>query len=82
MSESSDHDGRCADCGAEPPITDTEYTLISSQHGWRCTKVVNEKGHPIDRLAVPQVLGQAPRARPVGHAKIEGCALTLLAGQA
>jgi len=26
---------RCADCGGESPETNTNYTLISQQHGWR-----------------------------------------------
>ncbi len=26
---------RCQECGAESPQTNTNYTLISKQHGWR-----------------------------------------------
>ena len=26
---------RCTDCGAKAPHTQTNYTLISAQHGWR-----------------------------------------------
>lgn len=25
----------CVDCGSKSPETDTNYTLISAQHGWR-----------------------------------------------
>lgn len=28
---------RCKDCGALAPRTETNFTLISSQHGWRLT---------------------------------------------
>ncbi len=28
----------CVDCRASAPETDTNYTLISSQHGWRLTR--------------------------------------------
>lgn len=35
---------QCRDCGASPPPTESNYTLISSQHGWRCVIAVNDKG--------------------------------------
>jgi hypothetical protein len=28
---------KCVDCGGESPQTNTNYTLISRQHGWRLT---------------------------------------------
>ncbi|MGH7440861.1 MAG: hypothetical protein ACRENE_34725, partial [Polyangiaceae bacterium] len=28
----------CADCGKEAPQTETNYTLISAQFGWRLTR--------------------------------------------
>ena len=34
----------CADCQVEAPITDTNYTLISSRYGWRMTRVVTTDG--------------------------------------
>ena len=74
MSESSDHDGRCADCRAEPPITDTEYTLISSQHGWRCTKVVNEQGHPMIVWRCPKCWARHRGRDPSATRRSEGCA--------
>jgi hypothetical protein len=35
---------RCLDCGARPPATDTNYTLISTRYGWRCTRAVDVQG--------------------------------------
>jgi len=40
MSDSDDisaHRHQCVDCGKFSPQTETNYTLISSQHGWRLT---------------------------------------------
>ena len=36
----------CVRCRATAPSTDTEYTLISQKHGWRCRKVENAGGVP------------------------------------
>lgn len=35
---------RCVACGALAPSTDTSYTLISSQHGWRLSRTLNADG--------------------------------------
>jgi hypothetical protein len=34
----------CVDCGVAPPATESEYTLISAQHGWRLSRGVNSEG--------------------------------------
>jgi len=33
-------------CGAQAPVTETDYTLIGSKHAWRCKKTVDESGNP------------------------------------
>jgi len=38
---------QCRDCGASPPPTQSNYTLISSQHGWRCVIAMNDQGEKI-----------------------------------
>jgi DNA-directed RNA polymerase subunit RPC12/RpoP len=35
---------KCADCGVESPPTETNYTLISKEHGWRMTRTVDADG--------------------------------------
>jgi hypothetical protein len=34
----------CVDCGVTPPQTESEYTLISAQHGWRLSRGVTASG--------------------------------------
>jgi hypothetical protein len=34
----------CIDCKALSPETDTNYTLISAQYGWRITRVTTSEG--------------------------------------
>ena len=34
----------CADCKTSSPITETNYTLISSRYGWRLERVQTEDG--------------------------------------
>lgn len=42
---------RCADCGAAAPATETNYTLISAQHGWRLSidKLPDGRREPVWR---------------------------------
>jgi len=35
---------KCFDCGTFAPATETNYTLISSTHGWRLTRRVTDAG--------------------------------------
>ena len=34
----------CTDCGQKSPVTETNYTLIGKQHGWRMTRAVTPDG--------------------------------------
>jgi hypothetical protein len=34
----------CVECRVSPPKTETHYTLISSRHGWRLSRVANPDG--------------------------------------
>jgi len=45
-----DLDRVCVDCSKIPPPTDTPYTLISSQHGWRLVfESINGRRVPVWR---------------------------------
>lgn len=35
---------RCTDCGTTAPPTETNYTLISAQHGWRLSLSTGKDG--------------------------------------
>lgn len=46
----TDFDRVCVDCSKIPPETETPYTLISSQHGWRLVfENLNGKRTPVWR---------------------------------
>jgi hypothetical protein len=34
----------CAECGKQSPETETDYTLISAQYGWRLTRTMDRDG--------------------------------------
>jgi hypothetical protein len=44
----------CADCGQEPPATQTNYTLISARHGWRLARSVDENGRKVMKWRCPE----------------------------
>ena len=44
----------CVDCGAGAPPTNTRYTLISSEHGWRLRRGVNPDGVPFIEWRCPE----------------------------
>jgi len=46
-------ENRCVDCGKEPPETETEYTLISSRHGWRLTRGADLNGQRVMEWRCP-----------------------------
>jgi hypothetical protein len=57
----------CADCKRLAPETETEYTLISTDHGWRLTRVRKPDGAfvfvwrcPTCWRAYKEAQGQAP----------------------
>ncbi len=45
-------DKRCVDCGARPPRTRTNYTLIE-RHGWRLTVSSKEDGRKTMEMRCP-----------------------------
>ncbi len=38
---------RCVGCNAVAPPTETNYTLISNQHAWRCAKQLDANGQKV-----------------------------------
>ena len=46
-------DNKCVDCGKTPPATDTNYTLISSRHGWRLTRGADQNGQRVMEWRCP-----------------------------
>jgi hypothetical protein len=44
---------QCVDCGALSPETETNYTLISSRHGWRLTRSFDAEGRKIMEWRCP-----------------------------
>jgi hypothetical protein len=44
----------CADCGEQPPATETNYTLISARHGWRLSRSVDETGQKVMKWRCPE----------------------------
>jgi hypothetical protein len=43
---------RCIGCGAEPPPTNTDFTLVSAQ-GWRLTPAMNDDGKKVMQWRCP-----------------------------
>ena len=46
-------DNKCVDCGKKAPATDTNYTLISSRHGWRLTRGADKAGQRVMEWRCP-----------------------------
>jgi len=44
----------CVDCGARPPPTETNYTLISSRYGWRLTRAIDSDGNRMMEWRCPR----------------------------
>lgn len=44
----------CVDCGKLSPPTETNYTLISSQHGWRLTLGTDALGKRVMQWRCPK----------------------------
>jgi hypothetical protein len=44
----------CVDCHVQSPPTDTNYTLISSRHGWRLTVTPESSGQRIPEWRCPK----------------------------
>jgi hypothetical protein len=45
---------RCVVCGKHPPTTQSAYTLVSSEFGWRFTRGVDAEGKPIPNAYCPR----------------------------
>ena len=53
----------CVDCAAGAPPTNTRYTLISSQHGWRLRRGVGVDGVPFIEWRCPECWAVFKEAR-------------------
>src|SRR5580704_10274076 len=53
----------CIGCGKKSPETETNYTLISSQFGWRLTRSVGENGHTLVEWRCPVCWRDYKKAR-------------------
>jgi hypothetical protein len=49
--ESRNH---CVGCGTSSPATETNYTLIGPQYGWRVSRSVDPKGRKIAEWHCPK----------------------------
>src|SRR5258708_30871392 len=54
----------CADCGKEAPQTETNYTLISAQFGWRLTRSTDASGGVLVEWRGPGCWGGVKKRRP------------------
>jgi hypothetical protein len=54
----------CADCGKEAPQTETNYTLISAQFGWRLTRSKTPSGDLLVEWRCPSCWREYKRQRP------------------
>jgi hypothetical protein len=43
----------CVECGTKSPETETNYTLISSRHGWRLTRSFDAEGRRVMQWRCP-----------------------------
>lgn len=43
----------CVDCKTRSPETQTNYTLISSRHGWRLTRNFDREGNKVMEWRCP-----------------------------
>src|SRR5258708_542516 len=67
----------CVDCACTSPKTNTDYTLISAEHGWRLTRERDASGRVTLTWRCPEcwrrrkenrVVAAAPRAMSETHA--------------
>jgi hypothetical protein len=54
----------CADCGKEAPQTETNYTLISAQFGWRLTRSKGPSGELVVAWRCPECWREFKKQRP------------------
>jgi YD repeat-containing protein len=54
---------RCKGCGAESPQTNTNYTLISQQHGWRLAFEYEADGRRVAHWRCPKCWDRHRKAK-------------------
>jgi hypothetical protein len=54
----------CIDCHKQSPETETDYTLISSQFGWRLTRSKGADGGLLLEWRCPACWGEYKRSKP------------------
>ena len=54
----------CVRCGKSPPETNTDYTLISAQFGWRLTRARRDDGVNILEWRCPECWLEHKKAMP------------------
>jgi hypothetical protein len=55
----------CVGCGKKSPETETNYTLISAQFGWRLTRFKSPEGNLVVEWRCPTCWREYKRTRPV-----------------
>jgi hypothetical protein len=55
---------RCVDCSRESPETNTNYTLISAQYGWRLQRTRRADGVVVVEWRCPECWRRYKEARP------------------
>jgi hypothetical protein len=54
----------CVNCMKRSPETDSDYTLLSSQHGWRLMRTKAASGVVLREWRCPSCWGDFKRAHP------------------
>jgi hypothetical protein len=60
---------KCVGCGGYSPQTETNYTLISAQYGWRLTRFQMPRGGAIAEWRCPDCWQRYKEARGVHPAQ-------------
>lgn len=54
----------CNDCKTESPEVETNYTLISSRHGWRLHRSVDSAGRTLMEWRCPECWARFRKRKP------------------
>jgi hypothetical protein len=54
----------CVGCQKQSPVTETDYTLISTNFGWRLTRKVSTEGTLVLEWRCPACWSEYKRSRP------------------
>jgi hypothetical protein len=57
---------RCMDCKKDAPETESNFTLISQQHGWRLSRSKSSTGRNIHAWRCPECYGKFKARRTLG----------------